>query len=248
MKKVWRYGALCGLIYLLALMATAPARLLLRLLPESVSVTDVTGSVWRGHFQALRWKNINAGSVRWHWGWYNGLPGVHIEARGGMAQGKAKVSWLGSWRIFDMQMKASASQLVAASGLALPLEAQGELNLSLKTLRFTSTACLALQARLDWTRAQVSALGQPLALGAPQLDIRCEDESLTGTLRQTQPPLVFNAQGQLTRRGEYRFSGQMGPTDDLPAAWAQMINRLTRSAPGGQRIMEVSGKWTLHRR
>lgn len=247
MKKAWRYGTLCGLLYLLALLATAPARLVLSLLPEPASVTDVTGTLWSGHLLDLRWKNINAGSVRWRWGWYNGLPGLHIDARGGVVQGEARIGWLGSWRVFDTRAQADAAQIVAIAGARLPIDAQGSLHLSLKTLRLTSTACLTLEARLDWRHAQVSALGQPLALGEPRLDVRCEGALLKGVLRQPRLPLPFNAEGQLSWGGDYRVTGQTGSTDALPAAWAQMINSLTRPAPDGQRIMEVTGKWTLHR-
>lgn len=248
MKKAWRYGALCALLYLLALAATAPARLMLCVIPESVSMTAVTGSVWAGNFLNLRWKNINLGSLSWRWGWYNGSPGVRLAASGGEVQGTAKLGWLGSWRVSDAHLKASAQRLLAMSGVMLPLELQGELRLSLETLRFTQERCLALAARIDWREAQMSALGQGLALGKPQLELRCEDARITGALRQVQPPLAFSAQGQLTFNGEYRFSGQTGPTDALPAPWTQMLNSVTRPAPDGQRIMEVSGKWTLHRR
>lgn len=248
MKKAWRYGALFMLLYLLALAATAPARLVQRLLPEAASIAGVTGTVWAGHFLNLRWKSVTAGDVSWRWEWYNGLPGVYVNAQGSPVQGEAHLGWLGSWRVSDMHLTAEAQQLITLSGAMLPLEAQGELRLAVKTLRFTPEACLALEARLDWHQAQLAALGQQLALGAPQLDMRCEGALLHAALRQPQGPLPFSAQGSLDYRGEYRVSGQTGPTDALPAPWPQMINSVTRPAPDGQRIMEVSGKWTLHHR
>ncbi len=248
MKKTWRYGALCLLLYLLALAVTVPARLVQRLLPEAVSMAGATGTVWAGHFLNLRWKNTTAGDVSWRWGWYNGLPGVYVSAQGGPVQGDAHLGWLGSWRVSQARLTAQAQPLLALSGAMLPLEVQGELTLLVKTLRFTPAACLALEARLDWREAQLGALGQTLALGEPQLDMRCEERRIHGALRQTQAPLPFSAQGSLDARGEYRVSGQTGPTDALPAPWPQMINSVTRPAPDGQRIMEVSGKWTLHHR
>ncbi|NDJ56027.1 type II secretion system protein N [Enterobacteriaceae bacterium 4M9] len=248
MSKAWRYGALCLLLYLLALAFTAPARLVARLLPEHISTSGVTGTIWAGQFLNLRWKNISSGDVSWRWGWYNGLPGVYVMAQGGPVQGNAHIGWLGSWRVSDARLKAEAQPLLALSGVMLPLEAQGELTLTLTTLRITPAACLALEARLDWHEAQLGALGQRLALGEPQLDMRCEGQRIKGVLRQAQAPLPFSAQGSLDYGGEYRVSGQSGPTDALPAPWPQMINSVTQPAPDGQRIMEVSGKWTLHRR
>jgi general secretion pathway protein N len=253
MRRNWRGGALFLLLYLMALAATAPVSLAVKLLPGEVIAEDATGAVWKGNFRNLRWKNITLSRLSWQWGWYNGRPGVSVVANGETGRIEAAFGWLGSWWVAGGRWQASAQRLAAVmerAGIAppLPLEASGEVILRLDRLRFTLSECLDLAAELDWRDAALSASGQRLSLGAPRLELNCQGRTIHAALHQPAAPLPLSAEGRLALSGDYRVFLRAGPADALPAQWLLILENITRPADGGQRIMEISGKWIRHPR
>ena len=56
MKAKGIAGGLLLVLYLLWLTATAPARLLVPMLPPEVQVANLSGSIWRGAAQSVSWR------------------------------------------------------------------------------------------------------------------------------------------------------------------------------------------------
>lgn len=241
-----RYALLFLLAYLVALAATVPARFITPFLPTSFQPAEIKGTVWAGNFWNLRWKNVTFSFIRWQWKWYNGLPGIHVTFDGSAGGGQATVGWAGSWRIADARWKAPVQTVLSLSGMVLPIEATGELSLMVDQLHFDARTCHSLAATLVWQHAALGGGTQQWRLNTPQMTFSCQKQQVNFILQQSQAPLSFRGEGAFTAHG-WRFSGQTGPTSALPEPWRKLTDGATRAGEGGQRIMEVSGKWMLQR-
>ncbi|HGV3481680.1 TPA: type II secretion system protein N, partial [Klebsiella variicola subsp. variicola] len=87
MKAKGIAGGLLLVLYLLWLTATAPARLLVPMLPPGVQVGSLSGSVWRGAAQPVYWHGERLERLAWSLtlaGWQVSLSdprGVEGQAR-----------------------------------------------------------------------------------------------------------------------------------------------------------------------
>lgn len=185
MKFLRGYFIVFILLWLLALIFTLPAQTIVPLLPEDRRPVAASGTVWNGKFSELRWKNIALTYVTWYPGWYNGVPGLRIGARGTIGEGDGFVSWLGGWRLDDTRwlMSTTALQPVIAAS-ALPVEASGTLALRIERLHMRHGVCSALAASVTWRDASLALGGPPLQIGTPTLALECQPEGIGFTLQQ----------------------------------------------------------------
>lgn len=248
MKRTWRCGAFFLLCYLAALAVNLPAAPLLRLLPPQIQATGAEGSFWSGSLRQLRWQALDLRNLTWRWGWHHGLPGVRLTAKGDAGHGAVILSWAGDWRLSAGRWQAPAQALTERVGSLLPFNRGGELLLELEQLRFSRDGCRQLAATLTWRDAALSADGQQVLLGAPQMSFTCQPQRLVFALRQQKATPAAAGQGSLDAAGYYRFSGRIGLPEGLPPHWRQLIEGATAAGGDGQRIIEVSGTWTLPRR
>lgn len=121
MKTLRGYITVFILLWLLVLIFTLPARTITPLLPEDGRPAAVSGTVWQGRFSELRWKNIALTYINWRWEWYNGVPGLRINARGTIGEGNGFVSWLGGWRLDDARWRCTLSACICAAAPAARL-------------------------------------------------------------------------------------------------------------------------------
>lgn len=244
MRRYLTWGCLLVLMYVVCLLASAPARLLTAFSPPQLQWIGVSGTLWQGEAEQLRVGKRLLGRLTWQWGWRNGLPVWRLMLRNGeMGHGGVTVGWMGHWRLSAGHWQLSAEALPALLGYSLPLEGRGELALVVEDARFDAQQCLALAANVEWRSAQFGLLGQTLALGAPQLGLRCEPQRLLFALHPPQLPLKLFGEGSVDRSGAYRFSGGIGAMEAIPAQWRQAVDAATRPGTEGKRTIEVAGRW-----
>lgn len=247
MRRWLTRGCLLALLYAVCLLVSAPARLLTSFSPLQLQWEGVSGTLWQGEAEQLRVGKRQLGKLNWQWGWRNGLPVWRLTLRDGeMGHGGVTIGWLGQWQLSAGRWQLPVETLPALLGYDLPLEGRGELALVLEDARFDARQCLALAARVEWRSAQFTLLGQTLALGEPQLRLRCEPQRLLFALHPPQPPLKLFGEGSIDWRGAYRFNGGLGAMEAVPAQWRQAVEAATRPGAEGKRTIEVAGIWPIN--
>jgi general secretion pathway protein N len=247
MRRWFTTGCLLALLYAACLLASAPARLLTVFSPAQLQWIGVSGTLWQGEAEQLRVGKRLLGRLNWQSGWRNGLPVWQLTLREGeMGHGGVTIGWMGHWQLSAGHWQLPVEALPALLGYALPLEGRGELALVLEDARFDAQQCLALAAKVELRRVQFSLLGQTLALGEPQLRLRCEPQRLLFALHPPQPPLKLFGEGSVDPRGAYRFSGGLGAMEAVPAQWRQAVEAATRPSTEGKRTIEVTGLWKIN--
>ena len=247
MRRWLLSGCLLVLLYVVCLLVSAPARLLTTLSPVQLQWAGVSGTLWQGEAEQLRVGKRLLGRLTWQSGWRNGLPVWRLTLREGeIGRGRVTIGWMGHWQLSAGRWQLPVEALPTLLGYALPLEGRGELALVLENARFDARQCLDLTANVEWRSAQFTLLGQTLALGEPQLRLRCEPQRLLFALHPPQPPLKLFGEGSMDWRGAYRFSGGLGAMEAVPAQWRQAVETATRPGSEGKWTIEVAGIWPTH--
>ncbi|NIY46299.1 type II secretion system protein N [Cedecea colo] len=244
MRRWLRWGGLFLLLYVVCLLVSAPARLLTPFTSDRLQFTVISGTLWQGKAEQLRWRNRLLGNLSWRWGWHHGLPVIRLALTAGeVGEGRITVGWLRHWQLSTGRWQLPISRLPAIFGYAVPLEGQGHLVLALDNASFNAGKCLMLTASVEWRQAQLSILGQTTSLGEPRLQLRCEPQRLLFTFHPQQPPLKLFGEGSLDRSGNYHFRGGIGAPEALPAQWQQAVEVATSPGEDGSRKTEVAGIW-----
>lgn len=184
MKRILLRGLALLVVFLLLLLATAPATVLTRSASQAVpglGFGAVNGSLWRGEAGQLRYGELSVKGLRWQlspWQLLLGRAAVQFEfgANGEASGSGAVVASLNgaiSSEGLSLQLPAQALQpLVRLPGIRLA----GDLQLDVVDLALAGPRIERLQGRLLWQRAQIKTpLGQP-QLGAYAVDLGGDGE------------------------------------------------------------------------
>ena len=188
MKANWIAGGLLLVLYLLWLTATAPARLLVPMLPPAVQVGQFSGSVWRGAAQQVYWHGERLERLAWSLtlaGWQVSLS----DPRGVM--GQARLWGLRDLRLQEGRLTAPASMLSRWLMSTMPVKAAGEVTFSLTEGRFSDGRCRQIIAGgAQWRQARLHSPVGSLALaptGAEFLGSDAAAGELTGDVPWLEP-------------------------------------------------------------
>ncbi|MEW7314790.1 type II secretion system protein N [Buttiauxella gaviniae] len=235
------------LSYLIALIGLMPARFVIEWLPlpAGVGLGGVSGTLWRGQAQTLRWDNQQIGPFSWTWRGLALLEGS-IAAQICLAdprgiQGAGTIGWNGEWNIDDATLKLPAA--VLQNALPLTLQLAGEIDARLVHLRFTPNHCLESQAFLRWKNGGVTDNAQALNTGDVRLRLRCVSTRWLADITQSSPE--FNSTGQLSLKGfkAYRLQGEITPGPTFPPALLMLMTQSKGSDAPGRYTFDTSGRW-----
>ena len=185
----WRPVAVC--VFLLALLATAPARLLGHLLPSGVHLAGYGGTVWSGSaahgavFTGPGWFSL--GEVRWRLSPLSLLmlsPRVELSSDWGNQRlhVDGRVSPNGTLRVYRLDGRFPAS-LVRHW---LPVQLRGEISLTAQNLVLAGGAPQSGDGQLTWRRAWwVGDHQRPGPGGTTCWTLGC---TAPATCRQRSPP------------------------------------------------------------
>lgn len=235
---------LSGYLFFLAL--DAPAQLLARFLPSELAVNGVSGTVWHGQVDSVRWRGSEIGAVSWDVTFSSLMPALAVafDSPDG-PRGKGVIRGWQQAQFFQWQVSVPAAYVVNKLPLIVPVSAQGNVQLRLQQAVIDPRGCQSLAATLNW---QDAALGTPLgtvALAQPQAQLNCREGRLEMALRQQSPYVQITGKGSLAASGEYQFDGRVASGDAMPQAIGRILSTQGNADTQGGRLLRFQGRLAL---
>ena len=202
-----RLAAIGGLLFLVVLIASAPARLLGSLLPaESTVLSGYAGTLWRGSaaraLVALPGGWFHLGQVSWElkpWSLLLFTPRLHIDASWGRQRiaGEIVVAGKDAFALRDLEARLDASLVQELA----PLAVDGLLTANFALLEVDAGLVTRARGRLVWERASWLSPRGPVSLGtyAMELDVP-QEQTVQGELITLAGPVTAEGRVQLEGR------------------------------------------------
>lgn len=194
------------LVFLVSVVVTAPARLLIQFLPDDqLLVQGVSGTLWQGTASRAMVKlpagYLHLGRVSWSLQPASLLtfaPVVDVISQWGDQRVKGELQWHGAGSVtlrdFDATVEANLLRLFA------PVALEGKIVLQLQSLALRDNVLSSGQGRVVWERGAWQAPRGPLALGTYALDFeQSEGQPLLGEIITVSG--AVQAQGDVTVEG-----------------------------------------------
>lgn len=239
-------GLLLSGIYLFWLLLTAPARLLTLALPDGISVGEFSGTLWQGEARQLAWRGAHLDHLSWALTFSAGLPGWRITLNdpNGL-RGQISLFGITTLRLQDGRFLVPASFARRWLMPDLPLEASGQITLSLPEGRFNHAGCQQLSAgRMLWQEAQLSSPAGSLTLASVSGKFSCTPAgALALTLSQDSHQLSLSGQGTLSPDGRYAFHGKLQTRQSTPGLLTLLMTQNQRLDEQGRIPWQLQGKW-----
>ena len=248
MKRVFGWLLLALAFYLAALLATAPARLLLAWLPEQVRVADVAGTLWSGRagpLQAGGGPRIER--VEWEWRPSGLLLGrmeykVEVKAFGGHAGFDAGLGPFGGPVLEKVQgawPAASIGPLLPVKGIALG----GRLEVALERLVLEEGWPVEIEGSLHWRDA---ALVSPFSFrlgGFQAVPALAEDGRLRLDISDDGGALDADGEAVLSRDRSYRLDLRIRARASAAPGLADSLKLLGNPDARGFYRLHLSGRF-----
>ena len=229
-------------LFLVTMLANAPARLLARVLPAGqVVMQGFEGTVWDGSASRciiqLPVGYLHLGSVRWSlspWSLLTLAPRVQVESKWGQQTAAGALQLRGSQDLVveDFEGRVGADLLRQFA----PLAVGGSFTVQLAMLELKDGLPYQAEGRLVWQQATWLSSRGPVALGSYALDVaQPEGAALVGD--------VLTLNGPLEAKGEVRIDGRRyeldvfaGGDSALNAELRNALALLAAPEPGGYRV------------
>jgi general secretion pathway protein N len=241
MKKVIALGI--GAFLLFALITLPAATVLSFYHPPGVTLSGVSGTIWKGRAQAVRSGNMHVGSVEWDLSvlaLFTGKLGADLKVTrsDGFAEGSIAVSGA---RVTMQKLNAS-----------LPLSAlpqhivqggwTGTATLRLPQLTLENSWPVALTGTIEIANL-VGPANRPAALGSYKVVFPegAAGDSLQGALSDTGGPLAVNGTIDLKKDRSYLVSGLIATRPDAPSDMARTLEILGEPDAQGRRQFSIEG-------
>ncbi|MFK3704223.1 type II secretion system protein N [Klebsiella sp. NPDC088457] len=239
-------GLLLSGAYLFWLLVAAPARLLTLALPEGVGVGELTGTVWQGEARQLTWRGVSLDRLRWKMAFSSGLPGWQITLSDpGGVRGQVWLHGLTTLRLHDGHLVIPAALASRWFTPDIPVEAGGQISLTLPAGRFNRAGCQQLtQGRAQWQEARLNSPAGTLELASVSGQLSCTPAgALALTLRQDSQQLSLSGQGTLNPDGRYAFRGSLQMRQGTPPLLAMLLAQNPRKDEQGRIPWQLQGQW-----
>jgi len=231
MRKWLSYSVLFMLVYVVFLLATLPAKLLLSYvkLPANVQVIGVSGTIWHTNIEQLSTPQVKVNAIHANLSISSLLrvkPSIDLNFGGGLVdgpEGSARVSGLlHALTVSDANISIPAQTI--AQQLVLPVEvnAQGLVQLKLAKFVIGEPVCQQLTGQLIWQSAGVDAYEQSITLGNLSAQLTCQQGMLVAKVNANNVlGLTFTA--YLRNTNQLTGNGYLKPAASFPTPLQQIL-------------------------
>lgn len=241
----WLLGATAYLIFLLA---TLPADYVVgwavRHFP-AVQLSGVSGSVFSGAAQQLRYAGRPLGAVEWHFDWlapFTFTLGYRVRLHDDSSDLEGRVDS----RFGTVYLRSLNGQLpVAALDPWSPLPAhslEGKLNLQVAELSFKGGRLAAAVGEVDLSQA-VLKWPTSYPLGSFRLLLTDASDGVHATADDVTSPLSLHAELNLGPTGAYKLTGTLAAHDPGDTATRNLLANLGRPDSTGRYPFGFNGQW-----
>jgi hypothetical protein len=243
-------GATGLIVYLVSLLASAPAAVLVPRLAaqfEAVELRAPDGSLWDGRARELVVSGEPLGELAWQFRplWlFLGRAAAHLELEGGPMLAKGIAGWdlLGRVGIDDARLTTEAATLMDQLGF-LPLAVSGRMGLRIDALRLRQGWPARLEGDLRWEQAGFEWPGLE-NLGSLGIGLTTEDGQVVATVRDhSEGPVVLDGQVRFAAGGGYTAELTFRTQRDTPPGMIRWLRQLGEDR--GEGVYAVSHEGTL---
>lgn len=234
MKSRLKIASLSLLLLLFFLLIQIPAQLLARITEHYVPrlhMDGVTGSVWQGHVQILRWDNISLQGLSWQlspWALLTAKAKLVLTLEDERIQGDVHVIITASGNIQSDHAQLNIAANSLASFAAIPgVQLQGKIALAVQQLQWQNQRLETLQSNLHWQSAGVQSVLGTTALGAYSSSISADNGGIAGVVHDDEGVLDLQANWHLDPQ-HYTVNGSV--KHDLPESLARFFRMFAKDA------------------
>lgn len=246
MKNKLTIGLLLVTVYLFWLLLSAPARLLTLALPEGVRLAQTSGTLWQGGARHASWRGVEIDHLHWEFGFSSWLPGWHIRFNDPSGlRGQAWLHGLNEFVVREGRLTVPARFISQRLALGVPLEASGQVVLTLPEASFNANGCQQLAgSNVLWQDAALNSPAGTLELAQVKGKLSCTPAgALAIALTQDSHQISLVGQGSIAPDGRYRFNGTLQARQATPALLTLLVAQNARQDEQGRTPWQWQGQW-----
>lgn len=217
---------LCGAVFLASLIVHIPAALVLSQapLPPALKISGVSGTLWAGQADSVRWQNLNLGAVEWSLNVSSLLTGeLEAHTRFGRGSdlglsGKGIIGYSLSGQAYaqNLMMSLPADTLLPLMKVPVPVSLDGQLELTLKSFEYAEPYCRSATGSLAWSNGNlISPVGE-LSPGPVIAQLQCQDNQIKAQGQQQNGQLSAQFSASLNASRSYQAQGWFKPGAEFP--------------------------------
>jgi len=238
-------------VYCLTLIAHIPASLLGKVLPNSVKMSQLTGTLWQGHAAIINIKQpqLSLKNVQWDISLFSSLFNFALVADIAFSNGAKQMSGdahveYGSdgIRLSNLSFDMNSQALMPFFSLPLPVTVTGELSLNVPNFTQGAPYCEQLQGTLIWNNATVNSQFGNVDLASPRTDLSCDNGHVVALITQQSEQLRTQLKATLLAGNAYQLTGEIEATEKLPATIAQSLTWIGKNNDAGATQVNLKGK------
>ena len=249
MKKVglWLLGIVAYIIFTV-LLTPASWWMKLATLPAGLQLGPVSGTLWSGQVQGVRWQKLVVPNLTWQLDFsaiWRGQLGLALKG------GDVKVDTL---PFFQLQAELTPSRVtLLPSNLRLPMatimqnvqlpmpaDASGSVVLNIKDFELGQPFCSRLVGNASWQEAKFKAPTGWLDLKAIHATLGCENGAIVLNT-SADNPLALLVKAEVTA-DNYRVAGTLKPDASMPAEVHQAMQFVGPTDNQGRFVLNLQGR------
>ncbi|TFH92937.1 type II secretion system protein N [Vibrio ouci] len=240
MKKIILSGLFLGGVLSTSALVHLPAQFVVQYvpLPNQLSLVGVEGTVWQGSAHQVTWNGQNYGQLNWQLS-PSQLLAAKLEAkvrfgRGSdiQLQGRGVVGYASSGPYAENVIASMpvTSLLEVAPSLPVPLDLNGQVELSLRSYAYAAPFCQAAEGSLVWNTDVIGSPLAELATGPIVAQFNCQDSKVEVSAEQSSDQVVSSANVTLEPNRSYVATAWFKPQSDFPSELTQQLKWLPNQA------------------
>ncbi|MCA2016290.1 type II secretion system protein N [Vibrio tritonius] len=250
MRKTIALVSLLVVVFFASVIAHLPATVTLNYLPlpRQLKIDGVSGTVWRGKAEQVRWLSYDLGGVNWDVHLASLLTGkVAVSTRFGQGsemnvrgRGLVGIDFGGP---FAESLLISIPAHQVSSYIRQPVDLSGQIELTLRDYHYAVPWCSTAKGALAWTKGALSSPVGAVNLGQVIADVTCKDNHIEvkGNQGNQEVSSEFSATLEANRR--YQAQAWFKPGSDFPKELGDLLKHLPNPDGQGRYHFQQQGRF-----
>lgn len=235
--------------YLLSLIINIPAAIIIEQLPfpKSLNIYNAQGTLWEGSIDEIHWKNEIIHDIHWKVIWsqlFLGKPTITLTMHDSeKLTGHADISWHNDIYINNLKLSTPAAVLSPYLTTALPLETQGNVELSIHYMQFNTNSCASLNGYMTWKPATLKVATTNIELNETITTLACKDNKFEIQIKQSADSINTQGTASLDFNGNYELGMTLNAAPNSPEEIRTILPMIGRDM--GNNIYKINANGHL---
>jgi general secretion pathway protein N len=224
MKSVLKWGSLCLVVYFIFLIVKLPAvHVLSKMqLPNGISVSGISGTIWNGNVQRAQAKGFPISDVNWSLSFFPLLLGeISTNIKAGDIRDVTQISVNGHVSFKGQHLKVEnllayipTNLAISLLPLPIPIEADGRFKVELNEVNYEA-GCQTFTGKGQWLNANFTGVNGVIELGDFDADLSCQDGNVVLHVKQPNR-FGLTAKATIPANLKFKINGRFKPEVSLP--------------------------------